>query len=167
MDVLRSATEPIPLYTPYQSLRLLRKIPRKDYYNRVSQMGRHGHLAIVTRQGQKFISLTKKGELRMLLQKARLEHAGKWDGKWRLVIFDIPESARHLRNQLRKLLKQNNFARLQASVFISPYAMNREALNFLALSGLMDFVRILRVDEMDDDAKLRKKFGLTMQNDGR
>jgi len=49
---------------------------------------------------------------------------------------------------------------LQASVFISPHPLNREALIYLRQSGLMEFIRILRVDEMDNDKRLRKKFGL-------
>ena len=84
----------------------------------------------------------------------------RWDGKWRLVIFDIPESSREKRDHLRYLLKQNKFCKLQASVFISPYPLNREALEYLQFSKLFDYIRILRVDEMDNDSDLRKKFKL-------
>lgn len=43
-----------------------------------------------------------------------------WDGKWRLAVFDIPESARRKRTQLRGWLEAAHFGALQRSVWISP-----------------------------------------------
>jgi phenylacetic acid degradation operon negative regulatory protein len=84
----------------------------------------------------------------------------KWDGKWRMVIFDIPEESRDKRDLLRLLLKRQGFIKLQASVFVNPYSLNSEALNYLKKSGLMKFIRIARVEKFDDDNEIRKKFGL-------
>ena len=39
-----------------------------------------------------------------------------WDGRWRLVIFDIPESLREARHHIRRLLKELGFQQLQLSV---------------------------------------------------
>ncbi|MBI3290372.1 CRISPR-associated endonuclease Cas2 [Candidatus Microgenomates bacterium] len=57
----------------------------------------------LTREGRDFAELTKKLE--------------NWDGKWRLVIFDIPESKRAVRNVLRSRLKQWGFEQWQKSVW--------------------------------------------------
>ena len=43
-----------------------------------------------------------------------------WDGRWRLVLFDLPESHRHKRNQLRRYLRSRGFGYLQNSVWITP-----------------------------------------------
>lgn len=43
-----------------------------------------------------------------------------WDGKWRLVFFDIPEVSRSARDQVRRLLKELGFQRLQLSVWVHP-----------------------------------------------
>ncbi len=43
-----------------------------------------------------------------------------WDGRWRLVIFDVPENARTNRARLRKWLKAARFGALQKSVWITP-----------------------------------------------
>ena len=77
-----------------------------------------------------------------------------------MVIFDIPEDARDKRGLLRRLLKRNHFIKLQASVFVSPYSLNREAISYLRKIGLINFVRIMKVEEMDNDAALRKAFQL-------
>ncbi len=44
----------------------------------------------------------------------------KWDGRWRLVLFDIPESQRKVRARLCRGLHQLGFGYLQNSVWISP-----------------------------------------------
>ena len=84
----------------------------------------------------------------------------KWDGKWRMVIFDIPEEASNERDQLRRLLLLNNFCKLQASVYISPHPINREAIDYLKETGLIKYIRFARIDELDDDKDLKKKFDL-------
>ena len=75
------------------------------------------------------------------------------------VHFDIPEDARDKRDSLRSLLKKLGFVKLQASVFINPYPLNREALAYLRQSDLMGYIRIIKVEEMDSDLDLKKKFG--------
>ena len=133
-----------------------------EFKNMVYHLQRQKWITITKRDGERFIKLTKDGEIEALLAKARLPQTrgGRWDGKWRLVIFDIPEESAPQRDLLRRLLKKNDFYKLQASVFISPYPLNREAINYLKETGLIDFIRILKVEEMDDDGDLRHKFNL-------
>jgi hypothetical protein len=38
--------------------------------------------------------------------------------------------------------------------------MNREAIGYLKEAKLMDYIRILRVDEIDDDSDIKQKFNL-------
>jgi phenylacetic acid degradation operon negative regulatory protein len=123
---------------------------------------RRGCLKIIYKNGQRFLKLTKKGELEALMAKVKGKVPEKaWDGKWRLIVFDIPEQAREKRDKLRFLLKQAGFKKLQASVFISPYALNREAVEYLKQTGLTAFIRILKVEEIDDDKDLKKQFKIS------
>jgi phenylacetic acid degradation operon negative regulatory protein len=123
-------------------------------------MRRRGLLKVIEKNNQKFIKLTKDGQLKVLLSKAYLNSAKIWDGKWRLFMFDIPEDSKDKRNVLRTLLKQNGYCKLQASVYISPYPLNREAILYLNNSGLRSYIRILKVEELDYDKDLLKKFNL-------
>ncbi len=43
-----------------------------------------------------------------------------WDGKWRIIMFDIPEDKRDIRRQIRRLIKQMGFVQLQQSVWLHP-----------------------------------------------
>ena len=131
---------------------------RQTAYN----LRRKGYVKISTNAaGQRFLKLTEKGELELLMAKAWLNKIQKWDGKWRMVIFDIPEDASEKRDKLRRLLKTAGFVKLQASVYIHPHPLNREAVEFLKKTGLISYIRIGRIDELDDDRNLIKHFNLT------
>lgn len=77
------------------------------------------------------------------------EWAREWDGMWRMVLFDIPESKSSLRQRLRRILRENRFGCLQRSVWLSPHPMNsisdliRKAIPGLASLSLME-CRLLR-----------------------
>ncbi len=44
----------------------------------------------------------------------------KWDGKWRLALFDVPQTHVALRTRLRRKLRELRFGWLQNSVWVSP-----------------------------------------------
>jgi phenylacetic acid degradation operon negative regulatory protein len=46
--------------------------------------------------------------------------ARPWDGRWRMVLFDVAEQERPLRTRLRYVLRQARLGYLQGSVWISP-----------------------------------------------
>jgi DNA-binding transcriptional regulator PaaX len=45
-----------------------------------------------------------------------------WDKYWRLVIYDVPENKRHLRDKLRSQIYDLGFRQLQRSVWLSPFS---------------------------------------------
>lgn len=64
--------------------------------------------------------ITDKGEQYFDEILSPLKENIKWDQKWRLVMFDIPESQRSTRDKLRRALSALGMGILQASVWISP-----------------------------------------------
>ena len=67
-----------------------------------------------------FYRITPKGENYIDDVLSILKLKGKWDQKWRLIIFDIPENNRSVRDRLRRYLNSLGLGILQASVWISP-----------------------------------------------
>ncbi len=131
-----------------------------SYRNSVNYLKKNGMISIAKKNGKKFLKLTRKGELKILMAKARVPAVQKWDEKWRVITFDIPENAKPRRNQFRCLLQANHFVKFQASVYISPYPLNKEALAYLRQTGLSRFIRIMKAEEIDDDRDLKKRFNL-------
>ena len=111
----------------------------------------------------KYYELTEEGKkkLRQLeLRGYRLVRPRKWDKKWRVVIFDIPEKKKKARDQIRNLFMSAGFTRLQDSVWVYPYDCED-------IIGLLknDFevgknVLYLIVDEIENDQYLIKEFDL-------
>ena len=151
---------PLPFETPYQHMKRMRTMQPKKYYDSLYYLEKQGIIKTFSRKNVKYVQLTKKGEIETLLIKARINRQKKWDKHWRMIIFDIPETHRHLRDKLRQLLRRNSFHKLQASVFINPYPLNREAIVYLKESGLIEYIRILKISEIDDDRELKRKFKL-------
>ncbi len=138
---------------------------KKTCYETVRRLKKKGLVKVVSQNGREFLALTKAGQLEKLFIKAGIQSGQEeWDGKWRLMIFDIPENVREKRDKLRWLLKRHGFKKLQASVFICPYSLNRQAIEFLDQTGLSSYIRILRVEEIDNDEILRKQFHLKSVN---
>src|SRR5690606_20082068 len=91
------------------------------------------------------IRLTEKGRRMFVVERnPETEWAREWDGRWRMVLFDIPQRENSLRQKLRKLLKENRFGCLQRSVWLSPHPMDsihdliRKATPGLASLSLME-----------------------------
>ncbi len=111
-----------------------------------------------------FARLTDKGERALGVMIARApdkRRSKKWDGRWRLVIYDIPEYSRVLRKKLQRTLRAFGFERLQDSIWIYPF--DCEALIALLKADLHIGRNVLYViaEEIEDDHSLRKLFGLS------
>lgn len=88
----------------------------------------------------------------------KIQRPKKWDGLWRVVMFDIPEETRQFRNILRDHLKQVGFRELQHSVFLFPYPCEKELSALVDLYGAEKYVRILTVKKIDNEKSLQKLF---------
>lgn len=84
----------------------------------------------------------------------------RWDGKWRIVIFDIWERRRGVRDRLRMLLRRNGFIKIQNSVWVYPYDCE-ELFVFLRTNlRLGKGIVYIVAEEIEHDSMLRKHFNL-------
>jgi phenylacetic acid degradation operon negative regulatory protein len=71
--------------------------------------------------------LTTRGRLHALGGRdPEARWARPWDGKWRLVLFDVPSGQNAQRERLRRYLRGNGFGYLQNSVWITPDPLDKE-----------------------------------------
>jgi len=82
----------------------------------------------------------------------------KRDGVWKLIIFDIPERQRQVRNFLRQKLQALGFKKWQNSIWVSPYALDPELEAELQQLAQKYFVRLIRTTEVNYDKDLKKLF---------
>lgn len=107
------------------------------------------------------LRLTQKGEktLRSLsLSDHSRMHPRRWDKKWRVLIFDIPEKRKGLRQKIRNTLHSIGFVRLQDSVWVYPYDCEELIALLKADFHVGDAVLYMIVDQIERDGKLRAHF---------
>ncbi len=118
---------------------------------------------LLRREGDQYY-ITPKGRRKahLLRLHAPAKMPDKWDEKWYLVIFDIPEDLRSKRNILRSILKRKGFVKLQNSVFVAPYADFEELDLVRREYEIEKYVNFLIAEsaDTDDDLLLRNKFSL-------
>ncbi len=118
------------------------------------QTASNGWTAVLTKDGKKFAEKLHAAE-RIRIRRPRI-----WDQKWRIVIFDIWERRRGVRDKLRRMLEKAGFRRIQDSVWVCPYDCE-ELVTFLRADlRLGDGILYLIAEGVESDAKLRKLFGL-------
>lgn len=115
--------------------------------------------------GSVIVSLSEKGKLRALNLKFKLlsHKKEKWDKKWRIVAFDIPNERRKGRRALRYRLEAAGFRELQESLFIYPYNCEQEIRDFIKLFKLEDCVRFGILDFIDGQDFFIKMFKLDLK----
>jgi len=113
--------------------------------------------------GELLVTFKEKGKellLKYKIDELKIKKPKRWDKKWRLVIFDIPEKKRLARDVLREKLKGLGFYRLQRSVFVHPYDCEREIELIKRIYEVEPFVRFVVADSIDNQEKLAQKFNL-------
>jgi len=115
------------------------------------------------REGVFAVELTEKGKRKIKefrFADMEIPIPKKWDGKWRIVIFDIPNKRNAGREALRNKIKELDFYQLQKSVWAFPYPCEAEIEFITELFRLYPYVQIIEATKIKNDAKLRKYYGL-------
>src|SRR3989338_4182886 len=97
------------------------------------------------KKNQSFFHLTPKGRLSVLKYLHLEKLTRKWDGHWRIVIFDVPEQYRKWRERLRFKLLALGFQALQESVYITLYPVLDELDKLLKDRNLRRYFRYITV----------------------
>lgn len=109
------------------------------------------------------VTLTQEGKSKALtynMNKMKIAKPAKWDKKWRLVMFDIPENRKKHRDALRFHLKELGFFEYQKSVFAHPFECANELNYIIEFYDLRKYVRMIIAETLDNALHLKKHFGL-------
>lgn len=81
---------------------------------------------------------------------------GEWDGKWRIVIFDIPESKRGVRDILRWKLKQWDFVKWQKSVWVTKKPLTEKLRQLIKDLEIGQWVLVIESDSVGEGVEIQK-----------
>ncbi|MCK6462512.1 MAG: hypothetical protein L6Q29_01690 [Candidatus Pacebacteria bacterium] len=141
-----------------------REIERSRLYRIVGEFY-NGRLVDYKENKDGFVNivLTKEGErkaLKFKLDEMEIKKPKRWDGEWRIVIFDILEKFKKAREALRRKLRELGFLELQKSVFVLPYECEDEINFIVEIFLIRPWVRFIRAKNFTNEEQLKIKFYL-------
>lgn len=114
------------------------------------------------KDGKTEILLTEDGRRKALtykLEEMKLK-SKKWDGWWRIVVFDIPEKKKYARNFLRNKMKEIGFYLLQESVLVTPWECRNEVDFIKHYYDIGDCISIIKAKTFDGEELVKNYFNL-------
>jgi len=116
---------------------------KKKVYDTLFRLTTQGLINLVSDR----YSITEDGEVLIhTIDKKR-------DGIWKIIIFDIPEKKRQVRNVIRSKLVSLGFKKWQNSIWISPYTIAPEIeaeINELAKHFFLRLIKSTDINMTDD-----------------
>ena len=138
--------------------------PKQAINKSIEGLIRNGILKkTINKKGEILISVTSKGKwesgIRGLDKQGKVS-VGEWDGIWRVIIFDVPEHKRSVRQELRRAINLYGFVQLQKSVWVYPYPCDDFVKLIKKHLGISNDVLYMTVNQLENDKHLKKEFRL-------
>lgn len=128
------------------------RFQKQNLYRLIWRNLKTGDIEKVIEKGKPILKLTSSGHEKIKRKFPLLKFQNNiWDEKWRLVIFDIEERTRNIRDIFRRKLKELGFAQLQKSVWISPHDILGDFKEFIESQRLSDKVILVETESLYTD----------------
>lgn len=162
----------IAMTSPYFGVNLIKQL-RKGKKNKSEERKlrdalyrlKKSKLVVISEKehGEFIVELTEHGKRKvkeMQWNNVFPQQLQKWDGVWRIVIFDIPNKKKVAREAFRNKLKEWNFYQLQESVWAYPYPCEKEIGLLGEVLGLSSCINFIEAKRIMNDVEARSHFKL-------
>ena len=132
----------------YRITRIMKKLKNKKL------------LDIYEKEGKERIEITEKGKKRIVryqIDELKLNRPKKWDGQWRIIMFDIPEKFKKGRDALAKKMKDMEIYPMQKSVYVCPFHCKDEIDFVSEVFGVRKFVHYVIAGDLGESEELKLK----------
>jgi DNA-binding PadR family transcriptional regulator len=140
--------------------------PRQRLYETAARLKRKGLIEFRIENGRKKMHLTQAGRDQIQKITARtksITQPRKWDERWRMVMFDIPEKKKQLRNRIRLIVRNLGFYCLQDSVWVYPYDCEEVIALIKTDLRIGRDLQYVIADAIEYDVPIRDYFDLPQQ----
>lgn len=122
----------------------------KAQFNRlIYYLKRKNYIKVENLRRNNAVIITKKGLNKTLKASFKMgKKAKRKDGKWIMLIFDIPEKYKKSRGLLMSILHNLDYKMFQQSVWITPYDVSDKTEKLLQFYSLDKFVRVFLIEEL-------------------
>lgn len=145
---------------------ILKMFEANDYRNRyritrvIKNLKNKKLLDIYEKEGEERIEITEKGKKRIAryqIDELKLNRPKKWDGQWRIIMFDIPEKFKKGRDALSKKMKDMEIYPMQKSVYVCPFDCKDEIDFVSEVFGVRRFVHYIIASDLGEGEELKLK----------
>lgn len=169
--ILIAATDPkfgykiLPELVKYAKYKVRNKKDKKKIYDTFYSLKQQDLIQFENRHGQLYISLTPEGKKKAgkyQIDDLEIKKPKRWDGQWRILIFDVLDRQKLKREALRGKIKDLGLYQIQKSVWVYPYDFFKEMdllRSFFNFSK--DEMKIIIASEIEGDRELRRHFRLS------
>lgn len=150
-DIFQEVSDPMQIMAKsYEAMYgfIPKKYTRNNFYQAVWRSIKTGDVEKVVKDNRVHLRLTTAGKDKINRDFPLTGFSRKWNKKWVILIFDIEEKSRKLRNALRNKLKNIGFGMLQQSVWITPLPIAKDMTEFVSTNNLKEHVFILEVSSV-------------------
>lgn len=129
--------------------RYLKELSREQFAKLLYYLKRKNYIRVKNLENKKAIILTKQGLSKALKTSFVIQDVSKReDGKWVMLIFDVPEKYKNSRDLLRSILHNLGYKIFQKSVWITPYDISEKTERLLQFHDLDKYVKIFLIEEI-------------------
>jgi len=146
---------------PFKYYDKFREDDKDRFYHEMYRLRRAGFIKKYFIGKEEFIELLPKGKEQIktyVAQDVEITAPEKWDRKWRLVIYDIPNDKKTEREILRQKLENLGFLKLQESVYVFPFDCEKIIDLLKNMYFLRSHVQYIVADRIETEIDLIKKF---------
>jgi CRISPR-associated endonuclease Cas2 len=127
-----------------------KKQERRNFNQLIYYLKKKGYIKIKNLEQKQAALITQKGAEKILKTKLKKkEREKRADGKWQMIIFDIPEKKKRMRELLRDSLYFLGYQKLQQSVWVCPYNVLKETEAILRNYSLDQHVKLFLIEETE------------------
>lgn len=157
-NFMLSMFDPKKFYrVPLRAYENFRLEDKEKFRHELYRLKKQGLIKIYLDGKEKSLVLTNKGKNKIkkyILENFEIKKPKTWDKKWRVVIFDIPDKKKFIRDILRQKLYQLGFIELQESVYVFPFDCFDEIDFIRGIYSIKSYVQYLVVDRIETEIDL-------------
>lgn len=133
---------------------------KSDIRQQLYYLKKRNLIKSVLKNNEYYLEITKEG--RDIISWEMIgRHQGKntgWDKSFRIVMFDVPEDKKSMRDLLRRKLESIGFMQMQKSVFIHPFDCKEDVDSICSHFGASRYVNYLVVKITEGEEEIIEKF---------
>ncbi|MDO8591304.1 MAG: hypothetical protein Q7R60_00020 [bacterium] len=160
--------------SPYFGLNLIKGFKRSNdkkewrkFYASLDYLNKRGYVRVLEKSdGRLKVKITRKGEDQIKefdIDSLELKKQENWDGKWRVIIFDVPVAKNKFRLAFTDKIKDLGFVMIQKSVWAYPYECYEELMILRKYFNIEQCVSYFEAMEIEDERDWRGRFNLKHQ----